>query len=105
MSRHSVNIVGLGYVGTAMALHLASLGCSVTGTDVDPSRVHDLKNQRLPFPEQDLNACFQTIDRSLLRFVNSMADLERADLDPAPGLYFIELVILELRMFVEAAFR
>jgi len=42
----AVGIIGMGYVGLPLALQFAASGCRVTGFDIDPAKVKDLKAGR-----------------------------------------------------------
>jgi UDPglucose 6-dehydrogenase len=49
-----LTVLGTGYLGTAQAACLASLGFEVLGVDIDPGRVHALAGGTVPFHEPGL---------------------------------------------------
>ena len=59
-----LTVLGLGYLGTAQAACLASLGFTVLGVDTDPQRVHTLSQGTVPFFEPDLEPLLQAGLRS-----------------------------------------
>ena len=54
-----LTVLGTGYLGTAQAACLASLGFEVLGVDSDPRRVHGLANGIVPFYEPGLEPLLQ----------------------------------------------
>src|SRR5580698_8014088 len=54
MVSHRLTVLGTGYLGTAQAACLASLGFEVLGVDTDPNRVASLSNGVVPFHEPGL---------------------------------------------------
>jgi UDPglucose 6-dehydrogenase len=54
MVSHRLTVLGTGYLGTAQAACLASLGFEVLGVDTDPKRVASLSNGVVPFHEPGL---------------------------------------------------
>jgi nucleotide sugar dehydrogenase len=54
-----LTVLGTGYLGTAQAACLASLGFEVLGVDTDPRRVHALGGGTVPFHEPGLEPLLQ----------------------------------------------
>jgi nucleotide sugar dehydrogenase len=54
-----LTVLGTGYLGTAQATCLASLGFAVLGVDTDPGRVHALNGGTVPFHEPGLEPLLQ----------------------------------------------
>jgi nucleotide sugar dehydrogenase len=54
-----LTVLGTGYLGTAQAACLASLGFEVLGVDTDPGRVHALNGGTVPFHEPGLEPLLQ----------------------------------------------
>ena len=44
-------IGGLGHVGLPLALAFCEAGCRVAALDLDPDRLHSVRNGRMPFIE------------------------------------------------------
>jgi len=59
-----LTVLGTGYLGTAQAACLASLGFEVLGVDTDPRRVHALGGGTVPFHEPGLEPLLQAGLRS-----------------------------------------
>jgi UDPglucose 6-dehydrogenase len=59
-----LTVIGTGYLGTAQAACLASLGFEVLGVDTDPRRVHALGGGIVPFHEPGLEPLLQAGLRS-----------------------------------------
>jgi UDPglucose 6-dehydrogenase len=56
-----VAVVGTGYVGSVTATCLASLGCDVTGLDVDAARAEQLSAGQVPFYEPGLSELLTSV--------------------------------------------
>src|SRR4051794_34782564 len=74
----AANIVGLGYVGSAIALFLARRGIEAHGLDLDPNRAAALRAGRLPFPDPDLLSCYRNIQGNLLHLTSDPKELPKA---------------------------
>jgi UDPglucose 6-dehydrogenase len=59
-----LTVLGTGYLGTAQAACLASLGFEVLGVDTDPRRIHALSGGTVPFHEPGLEPLLQAGLRS-----------------------------------------
>src|SRR5487761_1508107 len=59
-----LTILGTGYLGTAQAACLASLGFEVLGVDTDPRRINALAGGTVPFYEPGLEPLLQASLRS-----------------------------------------
>jgi UDPglucose 6-dehydrogenase len=69
-----LTVLGTGYLGTAQAACLASLGFDVLGVDTDPRRIDDLNDGTVPFHEPGLEPLLQAGLRSgRLRFTTGYA--------------------------------
>jgi UDPglucose 6-dehydrogenase len=69
-----LTVLGTGYLGTAQAACLASLGFEVLGVDTDPERIEALNGGTVPFHEPGLEPLLQAGLRSgRLRFTTSYA--------------------------------
>jgi len=69
-----LTVLGTGYLGTAQAACLGSLGFEVLGVDTDPHRIEALNNGTVPFHEPGLEPPLQEGLRSgRLRFTTSYA--------------------------------
>ena len=79
----TVNVIGLGYVGVACSLHIASRGTIVHGWDLNEKRVHDLRQGNLPFAEEDLLEAHANLPR------HSFHIYERSEELPKPDLWLI----------------
>ncbi|MGZ3699816.1 MAG: nucleotide sugar dehydrogenase, partial [Bdellovibrionota bacterium] len=106
----TVNVVGLGYVGTASCLHIASQGARVHGWDTSRERVAGLRSGALPFHEPDLLEQHSRLAPGAMSFVEEAANLPRADLwvicvgtpaDPRTGLLDTRDVVQALRTVLE----
>ena len=60
MKRTSVSIVGLGYVGLSTGVCLASRGIQVHGIDVDQAKLKSIREGRVPFEEEGLEALLKS---------------------------------------------
>jgi UDPglucose 6-dehydrogenase len=56
LKRTSVSIVGLGYVGLSTGVCLASRGIQVHGMDVDQAKLESIREGKVPFEEEGLEA-------------------------------------------------
>jgi UDPglucose 6-dehydrogenase len=99
-----LTVIGTGYLGTAQAACLASLGFEVLGLDIDPGRVHALGDGIVPFYEPGLEPLLQEGLRSgHLSFTTDYARAARfgdvhflcAGTPQAPGSYRADLSQLE----------
>jgi nucleotide sugar dehydrogenase len=73
--RHSVAVIGTGYVGAITATCLAFLGHSVCGLDSDPVRASQLNEGQVPFHEPGLPEMLQaTLSTGRLRFTDNPAE-------------------------------
>lgn len=61
VSPRKVNILGLGYLGLAMALHLTKAGHEVCGWDVDEERRKRLRKGVLPYEDADLLSAWKEL--------------------------------------------
>jgi len=50
----NISVIGAGYVGLVTAVCFAELGNKVNIIEIDPNRVADLENDRMPIHEPDL---------------------------------------------------
>jgi len=60
LKRISVSIVGLGYVGLSTGVCLASRGIQVYGIDVDQAKLRSIREGRVPFEEEGLEALLKS---------------------------------------------
>jgi len=60
LKRTSVSIVGLGYVGLSTGVCLASRGIQVHGIDVDQAKLKSIREGRVPFEEEGLEALLKS---------------------------------------------
>jgi UDPglucose 6-dehydrogenase len=60
LNRLRVSIVGLGYVGLSTGVCLASRGIQVHGVDVDQAKVKSIREGRVPFEEEGLEALLRS---------------------------------------------
>jgi UDPglucose 6-dehydrogenase len=73
----NVLIVGLGYVGLASAVGLASLGHSVVGVDTNKSRIAQLNSGKLPIHEPGLEeAMTSAFEKGTLSVIDSIEQIE-----------------------------
>lgn len=79
-----VLVVGLGYVGLMSSIGLAKLGHSVTGIDINPSRVSTLKGGSIPFHEPALKELLdELMQRGAVSWVENYEELTDGDFDLA----------------------
>jgi UDPglucose 6-dehydrogenase len=71
-------LIGTGYVGLTSGVTFAYLGHTVTCIDVDPVRIAQLEEARMPFYEPWLEETFE-LARPNLHFSTSYEDVEGAD--------------------------
>lgn len=73
-----VAVIGSGYVGTTTAVVLASIGHSVTGVDIDESKVHKLEQGVLPFIEPRLDTLLEAmLNKQQLHFTTDIGSAIR----------------------------
>jgi UDPglucose 6-dehydrogenase len=60
LKRTSVSIVGLGYVGLSTGVCLASRGIQVHGIDVDQAKLKSIREGKVPFEEEGLQALLKS---------------------------------------------
>ena len=71
----SICVLGMGYVGLAYAVALADLGNSVTGLDIDASRIEALQRGESPLYEPGLDELLaRNLEAGRLRFVSESAE-------------------------------
>jgi UDPglucose 6-dehydrogenase len=69
-----LTVLGTGYLGTAQAACLASLGFEVLGVDTDPGRIDALNGGTVPFHEPDLQPLLRSgLRAGRLRFTTDYA--------------------------------
>ncbi|MDH3425976.1 MAG: nucleotide sugar dehydrogenase, partial [Acidimicrobiia bacterium] len=74
MGSNGIAVVGSGYVGTVVAACLASLGHSVVGVEIDPSRLSQLEAGRVPFYEPGLEVLLtEQLEAGTLSFTDDFA--------------------------------
>lgn len=79
--KHTVGVVGAGYVGLTTAACLARLGNQVTCADIDESKVDKLRRAEVPIAEPGLPALVREgLASSRLRFVTTFTALARCDI-------------------------
>lgn len=66
--KHTINIIGLGYIGLPTALMFAAHGVKVIGTDYNKQVVTDLTKGELTFEENGLCELFEKALRKNIRF-------------------------------------
>ena len=59
--KHSVSIIGLGYVGLTTAICFASRGINVTGIDIDEQKIRNLKKGNAEFYEKNAQKMLQKV--------------------------------------------
>ena len=59
--KHSVSIIGLGYVGLTTAICFASRGINVTGIDIDKQKIRNLKKGNAEFYEKNAQKMLQKV--------------------------------------------
>jgi UDPglucose 6-dehydrogenase len=76
-----VSVIGTGYLGATHAACIASLGFSVIGLDVDPSKIALLQQGKVPFYEPELEELLAAeIKSDRLTFTTTFNDLADADI-------------------------
>ncbi len=68
----NIVIIGLGYVGLPLAVQAAKSGFTVTGFDIDASKVTDLQQGRSILPEVNSHELLRLIESSNLRFTSKL---------------------------------
>ncbi len=63
-----VNVIGMGYIGLPTALMMAAHGVDVIGTDYNPERIRQLRQNVTVFEEKGLTELFETAVRNGIRF-------------------------------------
>jgi nucleotide sugar dehydrogenase len=76
----SIAVVGQGYVGLSVACAAAESGFRVSGVDVDPERVADLRDGRLSVPGVSEDLFRSGVSSHRLRFVSEASSLGEADI-------------------------
>jgi UDPglucose 6-dehydrogenase len=75
-----VSVIGTGYLGATHAACMSSLGFSVVGVDVDPTKIDLLKQGRVPFYEPELEDLLATeIKSGRLTFSSDISDISDCD--------------------------
>jgi UDP-N-acetyl-D-glucosamine dehydrogenase len=76
----SIAVVGQGYVGLSVACAAAESGFRVSGVDVDPERVADLRDGRLSVPGVSEDLFQSGVGSQRLRFVSDALSIGEADI-------------------------
>jgi nucleotide sugar dehydrogenase len=76
----SIAVVGQGYVGLSVACAAAESGFRVSGVDVDPERVADLRDGRLSVPGVSEDLFQSGVGSQRLRFVSDASSIGEADI-------------------------
>jgi nucleotide sugar dehydrogenase len=76
----SIAVVGQGYVGLSVACAAAESGFRVSGVDVDPERVADLRYGRLSVPGVSEDLFQSGVGSQRLRFVSDASSIGEADI-------------------------
>jgi UDPglucose 6-dehydrogenase len=75
-----VSVIGTGYLGATHAACMSSLGFSVVGVDVDPTKIDLLKQGRVPFYEPELEDLLATeIKSGRLTFSSDISNISDCD--------------------------
>jgi len=61
----NVSVIGTGYVGLGTAALLAHLGHRVTGIDIDPTKIEQLRQGQVPIHEPGLDALLESVKGNL----------------------------------------
>ena len=80
MSRPTLSVIGLGYLGATHAICMADLGYDVVGLDIDAAKIDALANGAVPFFEPGLDELLgKVLPTGRLRFTTSYDDVVGAD--------------------------
>ena len=75
-----LSVVGIGYLGTAHAACMASLGYTVIGVDTDKEKIDQLKRGQLPFYEPGLEEMLrEQVESGRLTFTTDYSMVSQAD--------------------------
>ncbi len=75
-----IAVVGMGYVGLVGAVCLASMGHTVVGTDIDESRIAQLREGKLPIVEPNLDRLFSESANRLSFSTDTAAAVKESDI-------------------------
>ncbi len=73
-----VAVIGLGYVGLPLAVHIAEKGIPVIGFDIDDAKIESLKTGRSPIPDVRPERIQDAVRRRLLEFAALSGDIRDA---------------------------
>ncbi len=71
-------VIGLGFVGLTLAVHIAKSGYPVIGVDSNTEVVNDLNNKKVPFYEQGLESALNELDVHSLLFNHDIPVLNKS---------------------------
>jgi UDP-N-acetyl-D-glucosamine dehydrogenase len=74
-----VGVIGLGYVGLPLAIEFANAGFSVTGVDVDSSKVDELRSGRSYVQDVPTDLVRQHVDSGRLRATTDFSTIRELD--------------------------
>ena len=92
-----IGVVGLGYVGLVTAAVLANNGNSVTGVDVDVSRIQSLRSGKSPIFEPELDERIRTA-KDNLEFSSDYSKLSNCETNFVYKEWYSFLIILNGRI-------
>lgn len=80
ITKYSISVIGLGYVGIPLSSLLA-LKYNVVGFDVDKSKIESLRSGKIPVDEPDLDEYFgRAISNNKLKITDIPGDIKNTDL-------------------------
>lgn len=71
-----INVIGLGYIGLPTALMLAANGNKIIGTDIDSTRIEELKTGVMPFEEKGMTDLFQKAIQNNIKFTTDYQETD-----------------------------
>ena len=69
-------VVGLGFVGLTLAVHIAKSGFPVIGIDSDQTIIKSLNKKEIPFYEQGMQSALDELESDSLSFKNNIPKLD-----------------------------